>query len=204
MIGGGTRGLGTEDLYASPDIDVVSFDVYASEHTHFVADAHRIPLADGSVDAIWIQYVLEHVLDPRVVSLEIARVLRPGGIVFSELPFLQQVHEGAYDFTRYTHSGHRWLFREFEEIDSGVGMGIGAQMLWTIDYAVRGVTRSRTAGKVVKLLFVWLRLLDSMVSSRFALDSASSTYFIGRRSSESARPLDAAAMVDYYAGADQK
>ncbi|CAH2407660.1 hypothetical protein MES5069_620012 [Mesorhizobium escarrei] len=32
---------------------------------------------------------------------------------------MQQVHEGAYDFTRFTELGHRWLFRRFETISRG-------------------------------------------------------------------------------------
>jgi hypothetical protein len=31
---------------------------------------------------------------------------------------MQQVHEGAYDFTRYTLSGHRRLFNGFTETSS--------------------------------------------------------------------------------------
>jgi len=56
-------------------------------------------------DAVWIQAVLEHVLDPVRVVAEIHRVLRPGGLVYSEIPFMQEVHEGAYDFTRFRLSG---------------------------------------------------------------------------------------------------
>ena len=42
------------------------------------------------------------------------------GVVYAETPFLQAVHEGPWDFTRFTESGHRWLFRAFERLDSGV------------------------------------------------------------------------------------
>ncbi len=53
-------------------------------------------------------------LEPERVVSEIARVLKPAGMVYSEIPFMQQVHEGAYDFTRFTDSGQRWLFRQFK------------------------------------------------------------------------------------------
>jgi hypothetical protein len=32
---------------------------------------------------------------------------------------MQQVHERAYDFSRFTQSGHRWLFKRFSEINAG-------------------------------------------------------------------------------------
>ena len=123
IVGGGSRGAGTECLYSDPNLRVVSFDIYNSDEVDFVADGHSIPLASGSVDGVWIQAVLEHVLVPENVVAEIHRVLMPGGLVYAETPFIQQVHEAAYDFTRYTESGHRWLFRRFDLIDSGACVG---------------------------------------------------------------------------------
>lgn len=45
-----------------------------------VADAHRLPLADGSVDRVHSDRVLQHVERPARVIAEAARVLRRGGI----------------------------------------------------------------------------------------------------------------------------
>jgi hypothetical protein len=197
VVGGGTQGIGTEALYASPDVDVAGFDVYVSDLTHFVGDAHSIPLRDGSVDAVWIQYVLEHVLDPWRVVAEIHRVLKDGGLVFAETPFLQHVHGDAYDFTRFTHSGHRWLFRRFEELGSGVGMGPGVQLLWTVEHLARGVSRSRAVGKGAKLLASATQLVEKAIPAPFQRDSASSFYFIGRKAAGGV-PLRPRDMVGYY------
>ena len=82
-------------------------------------------MADDSCDAVVVQAVLEHVLDPQVVVDEINRVLKPGGLVYAETPFMQQVHAGRYDFSRYSDAGHRWLFRQFEEVDRGLSAALG-------------------------------------------------------------------------------
>src|SRR5205823_1246671 len=105
VVGGGTVGSGTDALYRDPAVRLIAFDVYGSPMTQLIADGHQIPLRDESVDAVLVQAVLEHVLDPAKVVAEIHRVLRPNGIVYAETPFLQQVHEAAYDFTRFTESG---------------------------------------------------------------------------------------------------
>jgi SAM-dependent methyltransferase len=147
VIGGGTMGNGVDAIYADRRTRVVGFDTYSSPLTQFIADAHRIPVASESVDAVLIQAVLEHVLDPGQVVGEIQRVLRNGGLVYAETPFLQQVHAGPYDFVRYTSSGHRYLFRAFEEIAAGPVAGPGTQLLWSIDHIVRGLLRSELAGK---------------------------------------------------------
>lgn len=133
VVGGATVGKGTERLYES-SLDVIGIDIYRSEIVQVLADAHQIPFADGVFDAVVVQAVLEHVLDPNLVVAEIWRVLKPNGFVYAETPFLQQVHEGAYDFTRFTESGHRWLFRRFESLDSGVVAGPGLVLTWSAVY----------------------------------------------------------------------
>jgi SAM-dependent methyltransferase len=44
-----------------------------------VADAHALPLADDSVDALVGAFVLPHLVDPPRAMTEFARVIRPGG-----------------------------------------------------------------------------------------------------------------------------
>lgn len=198
VIGGGTPGQGTEALFADEGVRIVSLDIYRSPNVSFVADAHHIPLPDGSVDGVVAQAVLEHVLEPERVVAEIWRVLRKGGLVYAETPFLQQVHEGAFDFTRFTDSGHRYLFRRFEQARAGVSGGPGTQLLWSIDYFVRGLFRSRAAGKAAKLMFFWLHYLDAAIPEAYALDAASGTYFLGRKSDATMTAQEA---VRYYRGA---
>jgi ubiquinone/menaquinone biosynthesis C-methylase UbiE len=200
VIGGGTIGNGVEAIYADPRVRLVGFDIYGSPLTQFIADAHRIPLASESVDAVLIQAVLEHVLDPREVVAEIQRVLRSGGLVYAETPFLQQVHAGPYDFVRYTGSGHRYLFRAFEEISAGPVAGPGTQLLWSVDHIVRGLLRSELAGKLTRGLFFWLRYLDRVVPTAFSMDSASAYYFLGRRADRELTPSE---IANYYRGAQR-
>lgn len=200
VIGGGTVGRVIAPYYQDDSVEVIAFDIYASENTQLIADAHQIPLAAGSVDAVVIMAVLEHVVDPWRVSEEIYRVLKPGGAVFAETPFLQHVHEGPYDFTRFTESGHRYLFRRFEHVDSGVVGGLGTQLAWSLESFVRGLTRSLLAGKIARLLFYWLRFADGLMSERHSVDGASATYFLGVKSTRTVTPRE---MVPYYRGAQR-
>jgi SAM-dependent methyltransferase len=202
IVGGGTIGKGTEALYADAGLRRWAFDVFPSAVTDFVADGHCIPLPDGCVDGVWVQAVLEHVLDPNRVVAEIHRVLRPNGIVYSEVPFMQQVHEGPYDFTRFSESGHRWLFRWFDRIDSGVVFGPGTSLFWSIRYALAALFRSRRLGTAVtSLLFFWVQFLDRIVPESYAIDGVCGSYFLGRKTDH---PLQPSAIVDYYQGAQRQ
>ncbi len=198
VVGGGTVGNGVEALYSDTRIRLVAFDIAQSDVTQLTADAHQMPLQTSSVDAVIVQAVLEHVLEPETVVREIHRVLRADGLVYAETPFLQQVHAGPYDFTRFTSSGHRYLFRAFEEIDAGPVAGPGTQLLWSLDHVIRGVARSDLAGKLSRAPLFWLRHLDRLIPKSYSMDSASAYYFLGRRSNRELQPRE---IVDYYRGA---
>ena len=200
VVGGGSIGQGMEVFYDAPDIQIYAFDIYKSPNTQFIADAHHMPLPDGFFDVVVVQAVLEHVLQPSEVVAEIWRVLKDEGLVYAETPFMQQVHEGAYDFTRFTESGHRYLFRRFDVIRSGASGGPGTQFMWSVDYLVRSVFRSRTAGKLAKLAFFWAQYLDYVVPPNYAIDAASGVFFFGRKAQAEIPPV---AMAKYYQGAQQ-
>jgi SAM-dependent methyltransferase len=201
VVGGGTVGNGVDAVYRDPRVQVIAFDLVGSPVTQFIADAHHIPLPTASVDGVLVQAVLEHVLDPALVVAEVHRVLKSDGIVYAETPFLQQVHAGPYDFTRFTASGHRYLFRGFEELAAGPVAGPGTQLLWSVDHLVRGLTRSAFAGRVTRLLLCWLRTLDRLVPAQYAMDDATAYYFLGRRRESEMSPPE---IVAYYAGAQTK
>jgi SAM-dependent methyltransferase len=200
VVGGGIVGNGVEALYRDPRTRVLGCDLYGSPIVQLIADAHELPLADESVDAVVVQAVLHQLLDPVRAVAEIHRVLRRDGLVYAETPFLQQVHAGAHDFIRYTSSGHRYLFRAFDEVAAGPVAGPGTQMLTSVDHLIRGLLRSELAGKLARLLLFWLRYLDHVVPTAFAMDSASAYFFLGRRSDHALAPRE---ILRYYRGAQR-
>jgi SAM-dependent methyltransferase len=200
VIGGGTIGSDAEALYRDPDFTVIGTDIYKSDLTLIIADGHQLPLVSGAIHGVWIQAVLEHVLTPEQVVAEIHRVLVPDGVVYAETPFMQQVHEGAYDFTRFTPSGHRWLFRHFDEIDGGITRGPANVMLWSIRYFVGSLFGSYKIGTMAAMGLFWLRHFDRLSRPRYAADGASAVYFLGRRSERALKPKD---IIAYYKGAQR-
>jgi SAM-dependent methyltransferase len=195
VIGGGTVGFGADELYHNDSIELVGTDVYASPYTALVTDAHKLPFEDGVFDGVWVQAVLEHVLEPATIVDEIHRVLRRGGLVYAETPFMQQVHERAYDFSRFTQSGHRWLFKRFSEISAGPIGGAGVALVWSIRYFCRALGAGNKLSLLIALPFFWLRFFDRFGRGRAMADAASGFFFLGRRSE---RVIDPHSMTKYY------
>ena len=187
VVGGGRQRQWLDDrLGASDLIKIIYTDIDVNADVDLFCDGHDLPFTDNTFDAVVTTAVLEHVLYPEKVVSEIFRVLKPGGKLYSELPFMQQVHEGAYDFTRYTLSGHRRLLNGFAEIESGMVAGPGTAMVWTIENFVLAFFRRplfRTGAKaMVRLLFFWFKYFDLVLKNRpEAMDGASCTYFFGSK-----------------------
>tara|TARA_B100000886_G_scaffold234174_1_gene163726 strand:+ start:414 stop:1151 length:738 start_codon:yes stop_codon:yes gene_type:complete len=182
IIGSGTKGNASGLLYKSKEIEIDGTDIYISDYVDFVSDAHFLPIQNEFYDGVLIQAVLEHVVDPPKVVSEIKRVLKDNGVVYAETPFMQQVHEGAYDFNRYSPLGHRYLFKKFEMIRLGGLGGPEIVLAWSIRYFVWSIVRSRLIGKLFGLIFsVLLRPFSFLISKQSLFDSPSGSFFLGRK-----------------------
>lgn len=187
VLGGGIMGVGMEVLLSYPALRLVESDVALEARTALLCDAHDIPFQDGVFDGVIAQAVLEHVVDPYRCVEEIHRVLNEDGLVYAETPFMQQVHGGRYDFTRFTLLGHRRLFRRFSEISSGAVCGPGMALAWSLMYFLLSFTTTKLARKIVRLIarlfFSPLTYFDFLVIRKpAALDAASGFFFLGRKS----------------------
>lgn len=204
VLGGSIVGQGMTPLLTEGAIDLVESDIALGSRTTVVCDAHDIPFADCSFDLVIAQAVLEHVVDPRRCAEEMHRVAVAGGLVYVETPFMQQVHAGPYDFTRFTHLGHRRLFRKFEEIESGAVCGPGMALAWSYQYFMLSFVTSRTARGLVKafsaLTAFWLRYVDRyLIDKPGTLDAASGYYFLGRKADHT---LSDRELIQLYRGAE--
>lgn len=175
VIGSGGLRIG------APGDRVMHTDVAFGPAVDAIADAHDLPFPDGSFDLAIAVAVLEHVADPQRCVAEIARVLAPGGHVYAVTPFLQPVHMGEHDFTRFTPIGHRRLFRAWDEVAAGVAMGAGSMLAWAIGGSLLAVSQARpwqVFGRMAGLLAMPLRWLDRFL--RNAPDAAGGCWFFGR------------------------
>lgn len=202
LIGGSYNDEGIQPLLEQCKGQIIAFDLFPNSGLTFLADAHHIPLNDECIDAVVSQAVLEHVLAPSTVVEEVRRVLRPKGFVYAETPFLQAVHEGAFDFMRFSHSGHRWLFRDFEELSSGVHKGPWTALLWSLRQALEALLGNRSLATALCFPLSWLRQIDRLCRTDASLDGACELWFLGRKPA-TPNSVTPQGIAQYYAGAQR-
>jgi SAM-dependent methyltransferase len=113
---------------------MINLDITPVTGPDVVGDGYRLPFRDGTFDAIFCEYVIEHVSDPERFLLSASRALKPGGIFYLEVPFLQPTHGGDFDFTRWTLAGFTNAVQRagLGVLETGVNSGPAFAMFWIL------------------------------------------------------------------------
>jgi SAM-dependent methyltransferase len=188
VIGGSIPGQGMDSIYSDKSFEIIGSDISFGPYTKIISDAHDIPFDDETFDCVITQAVLEHVIDPTRCVDEIYRILKYSGIVYAETPFMQQVHMRQYDFTRYTHLGHRRLFRHFDEIKSGPCGGPGMALAWAYNYFLISFSATDSIRKALTLFarftsFFFKYFDYYLIDKPGSYDAAAGYYFMGKKCS---------------------
>ncbi|WP_176074331.1 class I SAM-dependent methyltransferase [Brucella intermedia] len=98
--------------------NVVNLEIVPYSTTDVLGVLEKIPFRDGTFDYVVSNAVLEHVRDPFTSAKEITRVLKRGGKMFIQVPFLQPYHGYPHHYYNMTKSGLANLFKDDISIDS--------------------------------------------------------------------------------------
>lgn len=108
-------GAGLRSRYVS---NIVNAEIYPWISTDVLCVGEDLPFADEQFDYVICCAVLEHTLRPWDVAREICRVLKPGGKLLIDYPFLQGVHGYPHHYFNATPLGAMSLFARHCEIIS--------------------------------------------------------------------------------------
>jgi len=189
-LGSGERFIGVDSLEKPTARRMVNLDLFPCSTVQVVGDAHVLPFRGEVFHGIVCQALLEHTPHPERVVGEMARILKIGGVVYAEVPFLQGYHPTPGDFYRFTREGLEVLFSAFERIDSGVCVGPGSSLSWILREFVTGLltwfspaSRLKTPATLVAGWLTFpLKYLDLFLVRRpNAHTIASGLYFLGRK-----------------------
>lgn len=163
--------------------NVINLEIVDYTTTDVLGIGECLPFKSNSFDAVFSLAVLEHVKDPFKCASEILRVLKPGGLVYVVVPFLQPFHGYPDHYYNMTSSGLRNLFGENINVtEDGVlhsGLPIWS-LTWFLNSYLRGLPtqvaedfRQRTVASLLEppenyLNEPFVKELDSKVNTELA------------------------------------
>lgn len=97
--------------------NLIQCEVVDYPHVDVLAVNQALPFQDACFDAVLSLDVLEHVDQPFDCAAEILRVLKPGGKIYCNVPFLQREHGYPHHYFGMTRMGIRRLFGDQIEVE---------------------------------------------------------------------------------------
>ena len=166
--------------YVDVDID--------SGHVHGTAE--DLPLRDGIFDGAVSYAVIEHLTDPEGAIREVARVLKPGGLLLCGAPGVYPYHPHPGDYHRWTADGlarlvGRWLDVETVEPLGGPILALATLVGFYVELASWRRRAFRPLARLAALI-VWVgsrldRRARSMADGREKYGGMSIGYLVVAR-----------------------
>lgn len=167
---------------------LVNLNIGPFPNVDVVGSAYALPYADGAVDGIHCEAVLEHLEHPEVAVAEMFRTLATGGRVYAATPFLQAYHGYPDHFQGFTLAGHTRLFERagFRVLDRGVCVGpafaLSDLARTFLTHALGGGKLGRNVGRAAWIGLLPFRALDLDLGRRdWAPILCSTTYVLAEK-----------------------
>ena len=147
---------------------VINVDLFPFANVDIVADISEVPLRNEIADCVILDSVVEHVADPARVVREAHRILKPGGRLFINCPFMLPYHGYPGHYQNFTRDGLKHLTRNFSSCEVLTTFGpitswvnMTAESFAVIVAGERGT--GYMAAKALALLPIfWLKYFDTI------------------------------------------
>ncbi|WAR44081.1 class I SAM-dependent methyltransferase [Methylomonas rapida] len=126
-----------------------------------------LPIENEIADTVVSFSVMEHLAEPQNMLNEAYRIIKPGGAMILQVPFMWWVHEAPFDYYRYTRHGLKYMFEKAGFTDVSVYPQTGFWVMWTLkfNYQTTRLIRGPWLGRnVMRLLLRAVWAIDQRVA----------------------------------------
>ena len=126
----------------------INIDIQEKSNIDVVCDVHDLPESLGKFDAVVCNAVLQYCHSPQIVAQQFYNVLKDGGYLFVDAPWVQPFCPDTPDMYRFSEEALKSIFSKFKVIESGPSIRPGSA------FAMLGVhiAQSSTTNKYVNFL----------------------------------------------------
>lgn len=172
------------ELLGNLALRTVSIDIDPERAPDRVASVENMKVFDNaSFDAVFCMDVLEHVRSPVTALAEIARVLKPGGILIGSTPFLLGIHDAPGDYWRFTRHGLENLLGDLEllELRERNGYFSSVAVLLTRRFVIGTAKQKRLALLLSPLLVALAGTIELLDRWFHCTDATTGYFFVSRK-----------------------
>lgn len=164
----------------------VNVDIQAKPNVDIVADMQALPANLANFDAVICSASLQYCEQPRLAAAEFYRVLKPGGLLFVDAPWVQPYCPDTPDRYRFSQEALRNLFSDFEVLRLEASIRPGAAFAYLGVELARSLTNNRYLNFLTAKLAEVMLLPLSYVRTNRESDLAGAFYLIARKPSVTA------------------
>lgn len=162
-------------------MNCVNVDIQNKQNVDVVCDIHELPDSLGNFDAIVCNAVLQYCHTPQKVASEFYRVLRPGGYLFVEAPWVQPFCPDTPDRYRFSQDALKSIFLNFEIIKVGPSIRSGSAFAMLGVHIARTLTSNRYINYLLGKLAVFVLYPFRWIRTADGSKTAGSFYIICRK-----------------------
>ena len=159
----------------------VNVDIQDKRGIHCVCDVHHVPFAESTFDIVVLSAVLQYCRNPYQVSEELFRVLKPGGVIYVDAPFVQAYCPDTNDLFRFSKDALQVIFTNFKILQSDTAIPGGSSLAFYCQCLARNATGNRYANLVLATIVSLLVLPASWVNFNRSSNVAGAIYLVGRK-----------------------
>jgi SAM-dependent methyltransferase len=146
--------------YADTYVGVDWSGSYHETKADIAADLNTsLPVESEEADTVVSLSVMEHLCEPQTMLNEAFRILKPGGSIILQVPFMWWLHEAPYDYYRFTRYGLKYMFEKAGFTDVKVLPQTGFWVMWTLKFNYQSTRLIRGPWPVRKLTAALMRAI---------------------------------------------
>ncbi|HYW26487.1 MAG TPA: methyltransferase domain-containing protein [Terriglobales bacterium] len=156
----------------------VNLEYMTVECANVYGDIMQLPFQDDTFGLVLTQAVFEHVNNPFTAAGELIRVTRPGGLIVTDVAFMQPLHAAPYHYFNMTPWGVEELFKSCVIVESSYYDGLAPTIEWILKSvgAHTKVSEREFAGVIDRI-----RAMESKLSHEDIRPAASGVWLVVRK-----------------------
>lgn len=151
-----------------------------------LADLNKpLPIESEVADTVISLSVMEHLCEPQQFLNEAYRILKGGGAMILQVPFMWWVHEAPHDYFRYTCYGLRYMFEKAGFTEVTVTPQTGFWVMWILKFNYQSTRLIRGPWPVRKAIALLMRVIWAvdqriapMLDKYWTCEEETSGYFV--------------------------